>query len=299
MNVKKSVVICVLTVMLGSASTSVQAKAPAAAASSKAPPAADKVDAEKSLLIGAIQSTAPDADTAELCQCVDQKEAASTKRIEQALAGPLHSSGLNLADKPLNDVVAYLQEEYQIPIQLDARALDEAGIGTDSPVTRSLQHISLRSALKLTLEPLQLTWIIRDEVMMITTNEAADRHLVTCVYNVQGLVDDSDPKSMEALAGAIKACVAPDTWSENAGKQADIRPLKPGLLVISQTPDIHKEVSGLLAKIRKVREQVPITNSRPRKPERPSNPSSSSKPALPGQPAGNGEGAVSENPFGG
>jgi hypothetical protein len=71
------------------------------------------------------------------------------------------------------------------------------------------------------------------------------------------------------------------------------------LLVISQTPANHEEVKGLLLKIRKVREQVPITNSRQRTPERRSSHPSSSKPASPEQPAADGENAVSENPFSG
>ena len=77
---------------------------------------------------------------------------------------------------------------------------------------------------------------------MITTKEDAEKDLDTCVYNVQGLVDDSDPKSVEALIDAIYACVATDTWAENGGGQAEVRPLPSGLLVVSQTPAIQEEV---------------------------------------------------------
>src|SRR6187200_1454329 len=104
-----------------------------------------------------------------------------------------------------------LQEEYGIPIQLNAGELETASIGTDSPVNISLHNISLKSALKLLLEPHQLTYIIRDEVLMVTTQEGADKYLVTCVYNVQGLIDESDPKSMNSLIDAIERCVASDT----------------------------------------------------------------------------------------
>jgi hypothetical protein len=155
----------------------------------------------------------------------------------------------------------------------------------------------LRSALKLALEPLELTWTIRNEVLMVTTNEAADRHLVTCVYNVQGLVDETDPQSMDALINAIRSCVAPDSWTGSAGKHADIRPLKPGLLVISQTPAIHEEVNGLLAKIRKVREQVPV-KARPRASE-PAPGRASSNDVKSGQDRGNSPSVSKENPFGG
>jgi hypothetical protein len=171
--------------------------------------------------------------------------------------------------------VTHISDEYGIIIRLDGPALDEAGIGSDSPVTITLHNISLRSALKLLLRNLDLTWIIENEVLMITTNEAANKHLDTCVYNIQGLVDDSDPKSVNALVEAIYACVATDTWAANRGGEAEIRPLPSGLLVVSQTPAVQEEVSAFLNKIRKMREQVPLTKVGPRGYEVPPSRSSS------------------------
>jgi hypothetical protein len=238
----------------------------------------------------------------EFCQCIDQKESAAAKKIEQVLAGPLHSIGITVADQPLKDVLDQLQQEYAIPIQIDGAALDAAGVGIDAPVTRSLHNVSLRSTLKLMLEPLELTWTIRDEVLMVTTREAADRRLVVCVYNVQGLVNDSDPTSMDGLISAIHCCVAPQSWSGNADKRADIRPLKPGLLVVSQTPAIHEEVSELLAKIRKARGQVPATIARPHAasptPVKPS-PKDTRKDSKPEIKERDNRNDVSSNPFGG
>jgi hypothetical protein len=102
---------------------------------------------------------------------------------------------------------------------------------------------------------------------------------------------------MDALISAIRSCVAPDSWTGSAGKHADIRPLKPGLLVVSQTPAIHEEVNGLLAKIRKVREQVPA-KARPRTTE--SAPSHSpSNDAKRGPGPGASPNVSKGNPFGG
>ena len=54
-------------------------------------------------------------------------------------------------------------------------ALEEIGVGTDEPVTINLHNVSLRSALRLMLKKLQLTYIIQDEVLMITTPEEAEK----------------------------------------------------------------------------------------------------------------------------
>ena len=47
-------------------------------------------------------------------------------------------------------------------------------IQPDEPVNMSLSGISLRSALKIILEPLALTYVIQDEVMRITTETKAE-----------------------------------------------------------------------------------------------------------------------------
>jgi hypothetical protein len=251
------------------------------------------------------------ADDGAFCQCVDQPESAAVARIERALAAPLHSTGAEFTEQPLKEVLMQFQEEYNFPIQLNVGALEEAAIGSDSPVTVSLHNISLKSALKLLLEPLQLTYVIRDEVLVVTTKDDADKQLVTCVYNVQGLIDQSDPQSIKSLIEAIERCVATDTWVDYNDKNvADLVSIKPGLLVVSQTPAVQDEVRGLLMKIRKVREQVPVQNDRAKTPDSKSKQSSADNGPVGrsigargpegggfgGQ--GNGEFGRSENPFG-
>jgi hypothetical protein len=95
---------------------------------------------------------------------------------------------LDFADQPLEEVIDYLQQRHEIPIQLDGRALSDAGVGTDTPITRSIKGITLRSALKLLLSELDLTYVIRNEVLMITSKTEAENMLSTRVYPVADLV---------------------------------------------------------------------------------------------------------------
>ena len=60
---------------------------------------------------------------------------------------------------------------------IDKKAMDDAGIGADMPVTKNLKGVSLRSALRLMLHELGLTYLIQDEVLLITTPEAAESRL--------------------------------------------------------------------------------------------------------------------------
>lgn len=211
--------------------------------------------AEKSVLAGsAKESLTPESASESFCQCIDEIDKASLENIERALRGPVHSSGLDFVEQPLTDVITALQDDYGISIKLDTPALDENGIAADAPVSVSLHNVSLRSALRLLLKPLKLTYIIRDEVLVITTTQEAEKQLKTCVYNVAGLTGERDSQ-MDAIIDTIVSCVAKDSWAENGGASgADIRAMKPGLLVISQTQPVHDEIRNLLATIRKMRD---------------------------------------------
>ncbi len=125
------------------------------------------------------------------------------KRIDKALRSPLNSTGLDFAQVPLNEVVSTLQVDYGIPIQIDTPALDEIGVNTDEPVTVQLNNVSLRSALRLMLKNLQLTYIIQDEVLMITTPQQAETNLVTKVYPVADLVLPIDASLLGGAGGGL------------------------------------------------------------------------------------------------
>ena len=232
--------------------------------SAKSAPKVEQPFAEKPPVATGPAAAAEQDASDKLCQCVGRSQSAMALKIEQALAGPLHSVGLDYTEQPLQDVVAQMSDDYGIPIQLDRIALEEAGIGFDVPVTVSIHRISLRSGLKLMLRSLDLTWMLRDEVLMITTKQGAEKDLDTCVYNVQGLVDDADPKSVKALVDAICGCVQRESWAANGRGHAEVRPLPSGLLVVSQTQAAHEEVSALLSRIRKMREQAPLEKVRSR-----------------------------------
>jgi hypothetical protein len=94
----------------------------------------------------------------------------------------------NIQEMPLTDLIDYLKTRHQIEIQLDNKALEEAGVALDTPITRNLRNITLRSALRLVLRELDLTYVIRDEVLLITTNAQAETIMTSKVYPVADLV---------------------------------------------------------------------------------------------------------------
>ncbi len=112
----------------------------------------------------------------------------SSKAEERISAELDKQTDVDFQDQPLTDVVTFLADFHNIPIIIDTEALTEEGIATDTPVTRTLTGVKLRSALKIILQPLQLSYVIEDEVMKITTLTKEKDRLQTRVYPVGDLV---------------------------------------------------------------------------------------------------------------
>ncbi len=79
----------------------------------------------------------------------------------------------NIYEQPLSGAVGFLQSYTGLNIILDPKALGERGLTSASPVTLSIKQVKVRTALKLLLKPLGLTYKIEDEVILITGHEAA------------------------------------------------------------------------------------------------------------------------------
>ncbi len=136
-----------------------------------------------------------------------QRDRARSEReieIEQRLRTPV---SLRFHDAPLSEVVDYLARLAEINVFLDPTGLAEEGVATDTPVTIDLrQDISLRSALNLVLAPLNLSYVIKDEVLKITSEQLRDGETYATTYNVADLVipiPNFTPNSDFGLNGAI------------------------------------------------------------------------------------------------
>jgi len=112
------------------------------------------------------------------------------ERIQEALRETLKTP-LSYDAEQLNIILESIADEYDIPVIFDKAALDEVAISPESEVSINLRNVSLRSALNHMLrEPglEDLTYVIDDEVLLITTEEKANETLKVKVYPVADLV---------------------------------------------------------------------------------------------------------------
>jgi hypothetical protein len=155
-------------------------------------------------LAGVAQTAAAqEAAAQEMAVSVYPAPSAEEQKINAALAQPTQ---LEFIETPLRDVVDFLENHHQINIELYAPALDAVGIGSDTPITRNLKGVPLRSALTLMLRDLDLTYVVRDDVLLITTTDVADEMVELRVYDVSKLLGPGD--SADSLGRLLKDTLA-------------------------------------------------------------------------------------------
>jgi hypothetical protein len=180
------------------------------------------------------------------------------REIERKLKTPVT---LDFTDAPLKSILADIRAWKDLNIYVDEAALAEHGISLDRPVTIKVDQVSLKGALRLLLQCKHLTYVIKDEVLVITTEDRARGKEVVSTYNVSDLVVKKPRTICSAAAGEeetlmrlITSTIAPRTWAAKGGTgTVDYFPLTHSL-VIRQTPEVQEQVADLLAALRRQRD---------------------------------------------
>ena len=203
---------------------------------------------------------APAADPA----TANYSPSAAQERIEHSLEQPLRSP-LSFVQTPLSEVMEQIREEFDIPILFDVAALEASAISPDVEVTIELNNIRLRTALDLMLKQLEnLTYIIDQEVLLITTQDEADQRLRVVVYRVddlvrvdnEGSVNSPDSYDFDPLIDILLSSIEKDSWEENGTGEGEMHSYPPGMLVVTTTSRVHEQITRLLADMRRVKGEI-------------------------------------------
>jgi hypothetical protein len=189
----------------------------------------------------------------------------------QIHAGLKKTVTVDFVDTPLKDAIATLSELADTPMIIDTRALEEIGLTDDQPCGLRISNVRMRSLLRLLLREMDLTYLIKDEVLQITTVEAAEQNLVNRVYFLEGTgfpIGDFD-----SVIGVIQTAIVPDTW-EQLGGPSSIAPATGGAgarpaILVSTTSDVHEAISSLLSSLRRTHVGPDPRTRKPTAPARP------------------------------
>ncbi|HVW03047.1 MAG TPA: hypothetical protein VHB77_21985 [Planctomycetaceae bacterium] len=166
---------------------------------------------------------------------------------------------LQFKDLPLRALAEAVAKKCDISIVLNEQSLTDEGVATDTPITLNVSRVTLRSALKLALDPLQLRAIVDDEVLMITTAADAVNHLNLVVYDVTDLEELRHKEKERGYSHFLQAIQdstggEPDgPWMDVDGEGGTMSLLKLGdadLLAIRQTEAVHRQIEQFLSDTR-------------------------------------------------
>jgi general secretion pathway protein D len=106
--------------------------------------------------------------------------------IEKKLRTPV---SVGFKATPLSKVMEHLGRLADVNMHLDPQGLEQEGVSSDTPITIELGHeVMLKSALNLILEPLHLSYVVKDEVLKITSEQMRAGQVYAVTYNVADLV---------------------------------------------------------------------------------------------------------------
>jgi hypothetical protein len=192
----------------------------------------------------------------------------ATPKPDPAVGAALgHKGDFKFVEEPLCDAAARISEMAGVPIMLDTRAMDDVGLGCDTPITFNASGLTVSQALKHVLRELDLTHLAEDNVLLITTPEEAETRLQTRIYPVVDLVAGMRPAfgegegplgrwDYDSLTELVTTIIDPNTWVD-VGGSGNIVPLPPfGVFAVAQTAEVHGEIEDLFGKLRKTIRQA-------------------------------------------
>jgi hypothetical protein len=180
---------------------------------------------------------------------------------------------LDFTDTRLSDVISYFREFSGLNFHLDSDAAAREG----DKVTLKLKDVTLKSALKLLLNPRDLVCTYRTGVLRIAPKSKLADSAVTRVYDARELLfrlkDFAGPRvelvapGKDALVGVlfdpyeepvqainednvceiIRTCTGSRTWDENPA--ASISQIN-GLLVITHSRAVQQEIERVLERLK-------------------------------------------------
>ncbi len=190
-------------------------------------------------------------------------------RIESALS---EATEISFVDTSLRDALDFIEKLHNITVLINEPEIVADGGSVDQTVNVELSGGTLASALNRILQPMELDYVLKDEVLMITTGNKAEEWQDLRVYPRRWLVaaweeDSRTEAAEEKLLKSIRDAVggewetlptaapppAPGT-NPVVQKRGGTMSLTPAGLVVRHNQRTHREIVGLLNQLHRAAE---------------------------------------------
>jgi hypothetical protein len=180
---------------------------------------------------------------------------AEDKALLETLSAPIQ---VEFKGTRLQDVMDYMSKRMKRTIILDKSALEEGQITYDTPITFSTRSpVATRVALRKVLSDVNLTYVVRDGVINVTSTSRAKDLMVTRVYDIgslamgnviaqPGVVDPQLAQNVQAIIEMIVQSVDPSSWVGRGGTGMIGYNIPTHSLIIRQSAEVHSMIGGSL-----------------------------------------------------
>lgn len=172
----------------------------------------------------------------------------------------------------LDEAIKTLSERSSVPLRLELSALQDTGIEPGDPVSLNAPGSRLVAVLDMILRDHQLTWVIEDDAVFITSVDLANERLQSRVFVVDDLIrwfnEDQRDRfgngtpvrsqfggfSFEDAQSALVSVIQENTsgmWEDIDGAGGTLS-FTSGLLVVNQTESVLLEVTRLISKLHQI-----------------------------------------------
>jgi RNA polymerase sigma factor (sigma-70 family) len=155
----------------------------------------------------------------------------------------------------LRDALDYIEQLHGIDVVINEKEIADEGASPEVRLSLELKGVSLHSALSLMLEPHDLDYVVKNEVLMITAAAKAEEFRELRVYDLKQLstlipkLDFDDVDDVKRVESVIKNAVQGD-WAPEDEDGGTISLTSAGL-VVRQNQRTHREIENLLEQLRR------------------------------------------------
>ena len=128
---------------------------------------------------------------------------------------------LNVDKQPLSEAITFLQNYTGLNIVLDPKALNDEGLTSAAPVSLTVNNVQLKTALKLLLRPLGLTYRVEDEVLLITS-PGSTAQMYPQTYYVGDLIMPANKGQPNPVAAVTNQMGAGPNSADGAGAMGQV-----------------------------------------------------------------------------
>ncbi len=143
---------------------------------------------------------------------------------------------------------------------LDGRGLNDSAVSLDDRVSVDVKFASIAMALDIALKPLDLTWEVAGNTIIITSPERRDETEEVRFHNVADLPEilpiplgRGSPAKRPFVYYDVRTFVEPDTWPDGTGPAPVFLTPDKSCVFFSHVPCVHDEAAALFDAIRQTK----------------------------------------------